>query len=260
MFWSPYKSGIYIAYIDVQTELQHENLNGFLHTDLYSSKAACLLKRILDDYNFNQNKNGILKAGHPSIFINHLNEVILYFEEYRWHGIDFQCKSNLLQKAKNVLKAQLKKYWNERLIKGQNEIPICLNDIGNIVVKDMIHNADRDYTIVTKQEYSCLYEFLNNKNKTDLQKKYDEQTYSNIIGTPIQDQFIISSFEVLQKEASNIIKEFTDIKSILMVECDAKKRELEKNLHQKYEDLDKQMSAKLAEVEEKMIELRKIAN
>ena len=123
----------------------------------------------------------------------------------------------------------------------------------------MIHDESGDYILINENEYKCLLDFLNDKSSEYLMKKYGKDIYKKMIGYPNENQFIIASLEMIEKEVNSFMKEQQTKKNAIMRDLLEKKKELDAFYNEKIKELEKQTDQKLAEYCEQSFNLRKEA-
>lgn len=74
-------------------------------------------------------------------------------------------------------------------------------------VQPTTNNQTNFEIIVSKDEYRCLYETLKGRSEEKIRAKYGKDIYEQIVGSKIEDQFIISALEVIKNEINNAINE-----------------------------------------------------
>ena len=110
---------------------------------------------------------------------------------------------------------------------------------------------------VSRDEYRCLYEFLKGRDIDKIKAKYGKDVYERIIGTQINDQFLLSALEVIKNEINNTIlernarleqidKDYTERYNKMMAEKKNTKDNVSAEAAKKIDDLNKQMAEMMA--------------
>ena len=103
------------------------------------------------------------------------------------------------------------------------------------------HGCEPCHFNVSKEEYRCLYETLKGRDKDKIKAKYGNEIYKNLIGSKIEDQFVISAVEVIRNEINNT-----------MNEKNARLGQIEKEYNERYQTIVDEKKAAIKEVTETM--------
>ena len=203
---------VYLLNLDDELNLTKNSNKKLIHLDVYSKKAAKFIVDALNDKIRNSPKKwrpyryyreddsdsvrggGLFIKANADIYMTPINEVCIMFGD-SWR-IGNYCRAaysntEIEKSIKTKLALLLKNYWKDA--GGDNEGKLPLHN----KLKSEDNNEDVNNSYITEAEYSCLYNFLKDR---EINKKFKQEVIDNIIGKKIQDQFILSAIEVIKNE------------------------------------------------------------
>ena len=176
---------------------------------------------------------GLVVKTDPDITINHLGEVGVHFNNtYRLNSFcrKASCQRERLSTIKEKFAYALKNMWKSTSI--DNVMTVKIDPTVN----------DSETVTISFEEYRALYEHLKERDKAKTIKAYGQKAYDDMVGEPLQDQFLISAIETIDEDKHRVEKEYSD----KLLELDEKKN---KEI--------KEISAKYAVIKESLIEEKK---
>lgn len=164
---------------------------------------------------------GLVVKTDPDITIDHLGEVGLHLNNaYKLSTFcrKASCQQERLSTIKEKFAYALKNMWKSTSVENA------------MTVKTDPTADSSERVIISFEEYRALYEHLKERDKAKTIKAYGQKAYDEMIGEPLQDQFLISAIETIDEDKQRVDLEYTD----KLLELDEMKNAELKKLNAKY--------------------------
>lgn len=116
-----------------------------------------------------------------------------------FNGVEKVKVHSLVQKARRS--------DDYRMYSGDYKSVDILPQSEGVNIQHTTNNQTNFEIIVSKDEYRCLYETLKGRDEEKIRTKYGKDIYEQIVGSKIEDQFVISALEIIKNEINNAINE-----------------------------------------------------
>lgn len=231
---------------------------------------------------------GLFIAGRAIVALDEMANVFIYFNAP--YQVNNMCRNavdscgipedrstrknqNLVKDIKDKLANLIKSYWKDDMYGSE----LATSQIGKVFAKTGRvedgkfvylktkpsggYDANSDYKDdelkidVSYSDYRAIYEHLKGRDKDRNIKRNGKESYDNMIGNPIEDQFIINAVDLMRNEMDKLKKEYDQNIYDVDKAFDEEMRNIRRHAENQKNELKSQYVAAAKKIKDEMIKI-----
>ncbi len=244
--------------LEIFTKKSAMIINQVIHNIVANCEFKFRNHRYYDTYDASAKKGGgFIRAAAPDVTVNEFGKIGLLLYNTSSLQTYLRASDSHTEKLASIMDKlgnEFKKYWRSHFVSADGEEE---NGILDIRTNPRSSSSEVLYH-VTYDEYRVLYEFLKGRDKEKTIRNYGQTTYDEMIGKPINNQFVVTALMSLAEEQRKLKEEWSKKQDELRNICDQEIKDANAKYRTANSVLEEEYKAKIAELENQAAEMKKM--